>query len=148
MRTWVGSAKIELQVRSKNQWPNGKIVAARQEPKIPRSGSSSFPLGKAEAHNNLWGVNSDSAANTVHQVLFTEYCSKPLFTMYRLYCSSDTVAINLSHPFLIKWLREGEGRGTIPLCLSPPKGRGYAPKIPTAEQKIGRQNQSRMWESG
>jgi hypothetical protein len=33
-------------------------------------------------------------------VLFIEYYSKLLFITYEIYCLLDTVAINLSHPFL------------------------------------------------
>jgi hypothetical protein len=57
--------------------------------------------------------------------------------MYRLYCSPDTVAINLSHPFLIKWLREGEGRGIVPLYLSPQKAEDMRPKSLPRNKKLG-----------
>jgi hypothetical protein len=46
--------------------------------------------------------------------------SKSVFMVHAMYCSYDTVVINLHHSFLIKWLRERrEGRGTVPLYLSP-----------------------------
>jgi hypothetical protein len=59
--------------------------------------------------------------------MFIEYCSKSLFIMYELYCLLITVVINLSHPFLIKWLREGGRQRYCSPMPFPPKGRGYAP---------------------
>jgi hypothetical protein len=67
-------------------------------------------------------MNSDLSGT-----LFMGCYSKSLFIISDLYCSSGTIAINLSHPFLIKRLREGEDRGTVTSAF-PPKGRGYAPQ--------------------
>jgi hypothetical protein len=82
--------------------------------KVKGFGFSVFPPGKAEGHNDVWGG---------------EQC-----------LCRGTVALNLSHSFLIKRLREGGGRGTVTLCLSPRKVGDTHPEVKVDLRKTSKKN--------
>jgi hypothetical protein len=58
-----------------------------------------------------------------------EYYNKSLFIIDEIYCSPGTIAINLHHPFLFKWLREKERQRHFPSDFTPTKAEDKSPSL-------------------